>query len=66
MLLLGLSISPLEVILHDKSEAFYKLIELMANNWKNLPVWVCLTNEPIDIGDWSLCKPILQKAATNL
>lgn len=50
--------------LHDKSEAFYKLIELMANNWKNLPVWVCLTNEPNDIGDWSLCKPILQKAAT--
>ena len=36
----------------------------MANNWKNLPVWVCLTNEPNDIGDWSLCKPILQKAAT--
>jgi hypothetical protein len=50
--------------LHDKSEAFYKLIELMANNWKDLPVWVCLTNEPNDIGDWSLCKPILQKAAT--
>jgi hypothetical protein len=36
----------------------------MANNWKGLPVWVCLTNEPNDIGDWSLCKPILQKAAT--
>jgi hypothetical protein len=50
--------------LHDKSEGFYKLIELMANNWKGLPVWVCLTNEPNDIGDWSLCKPILQKAAT--
>jgi hypothetical protein len=50
--------------LYEKSEAFYKLIELMANNWKGLPVWVCLTNEPNDIGDWSLCKPILQKAAT--
>ena len=50
--------------LYEKSEAFYKLIELMANNWKGLPIWVCLTNEPNDIGDWSLCKPILQKAAT--
>ena len=50
--------------LYEKSEGFYKLIELMANNWKGLPVWVCLTNEPNDIGDWSLCKPILQKAAT--
>jgi hypothetical protein len=50
--------------LYEKSEAFYKLIELMADNWKGLPVWVCLTNEPNDIGDWSLCKPILQKAAT--
>jgi len=50
--------------LYEKSESFYKLIELMANNWKGLPVWVCLTNEPNDIGDWSLCKPILQKAAT--
>jgi hypothetical protein len=29
-----------------------------------LPVWVSITNEPNDIGDWSLCKPILEKAAT--
>jgi hypothetical protein len=26
-------------------------------------VWVSITNEPNDIGDWSLCKPILKKAA---
>jgi hypothetical protein len=50
--------------LYEKSEAFYKLVELMANNWKGLPVWVSITNEPNDIGDWSLCKPILEKAAT--
>ena len=50
--------------LYDKSQLFYKLIELMANHWKGLPVWVCITNEPNDIGDWSLCKPILEKAAT--
>lgn len=49
--------------LYEKSEAFYKLVELMANNWKGLPVWVSITNEPNDIGDWSLCKPILEKAA---
>jgi hypothetical protein len=50
--------------LYEKSEAFYKLVELMANNWKGLPVWVSITNEPNDIGDWSLCKPILEKAST--
>jgi hypothetical protein len=50
--------------LYEKSEAFYKLVELMANNWKGLPVWVSITNEPNDIGDWNLCKPILEKAAT--
>ena len=50
--------------LYEKSEAFYKLVELMANNWKGLPVWVSITNEPNDIGDWSLCKPILAKAAS--
>jgi hypothetical protein len=36
----------------------------MANNWKGLPVWVSITNEPNDIGDWSLCKPIFEKAIT--
>jgi len=50
--------------LYEKSQGFYKLVELMANNWKGLPVWVSITNEPNDIGDWSLCKPILEKAAT--
>ena len=50
--------------LHEKSESFYKLVELMANNWKGMPVWVSITNEPNDIGDWSLCKPILERAAT--
>jgi hypothetical protein len=50
--------------LYEKSEAFYKLVELMANNWKGMPVWVSITNEPNDIGDWSLCKPILEKAST--
>jgi hypothetical protein len=50
--------------LYEKSEAFYKLVELMANNWKGLPVWVSITNEPNDIGDWSLCKPIFEKAIT--
>jgi hypothetical protein len=50
--------------LYEKSEAFYKLVELMANNWKGLPVWVSITNEPNDIGDWNLCKPIFEKAIT--
>ena len=50
--------------LYEKSESFYKLVELMANNWKGMPVWVSITNEPNDIGDWSLCKPILEKAST--
>jgi hypothetical protein len=50
--------------LYEKSESFYKLVELMANNWKGMPVWVSITNEPNDIGDWSLCKPILERAAT--
>ena len=51
----------------ERNEKFLELCEMVANDWKGMPIMYAIASEPKELtGGWAECKPLWEEAARRI